>query len=130
MTDAFPLGRQYPFQGSRIIEDRTLHRTLHGQTFGYPIRTGRGARAPAVTSLSRKRHARATSGQGLRWHHSAMFGALWRFFAYRLVGGRLLLILTILGWLRSLITGRRRRAAERSAFSAAARSEAGANEPS
>jgi hypothetical protein len=52
-----------------------------------------------------------------------MFGALWRFVAYRLVGGRLLLILTVLGWLRSLITGRRRRAAERAAYAAAAKSE-------
>jgi hypothetical protein len=58
-----------------------------------------------------------------------MFGALWRFFAYRMVGGRVLLVLTILGWLRSLITGRRRRAAERSAYAAAARSDVAANEP-
>jgi hypothetical protein len=58
-----------------------------------------------------------------------MFGALWRFFAYRMVGGRVLLVLTLLGWLRSLITGRRRRAAERAAYGAAAKSEVGANEP-
>jgi|GEM_PF-5200587 hypothetical protein len=58
-----------------------------------------------------------------------MFGAMWRLVVYRFIGGRVLLVLTVLGWLRSLIIGRRRRAAERAAYGAAARSAAGANEP-
>jgi hypothetical protein len=53
-----------------------------------------------------------------------MFGALWRLVVYRFLGGRLLLVLTVLGWLRSLITGRRRRAAERAAHAAAAKPDA------
>jgi hypothetical protein len=54
-----------------------------------------------------------------------MFGALWRLVVYRFVSGRVLLVVTVIGWLRSLITGRRRRAA----YGAAARSAVGANEP-
>jgi hypothetical protein len=36
-----------------------------------------------------------------------MFGALWRFLVYRVLGGRVLLALTVLGWLRALLLRRR-----------------------
>jgi hypothetical protein len=36
-----------------------------------------------------------------------MFGALWRFVVYRLLGGRVLLVLTVLAWLRGVFARRR-----------------------
>jgi hypothetical protein len=37
-----------------------------------------------------------------------MFGALWRFVVYRLLGGRVLLVLAVLAWLRGMFARRRR----------------------
>jgi hypothetical protein len=36
-----------------------------------------------------------------------MFGSLWRFLVYRVLGGRVLIGLTVLGWLYRKVTGRR-----------------------
>ncbi len=38
---------------------------------------------------------------------AAMLGALWRLLAYRFLGARILLALTVFGWLRRLVGGRR-----------------------
>ncbi|HYK96554.1 MAG TPA: hypothetical protein VE011_11935 [Candidatus Dormibacteraeota bacterium] len=49
-----------------------------------------------------------------------MLGALWRLVMYRFLGGRVLLAISLLAWLRSLISGRRQRAAAERAAQAAA----------
>ena len=44
-----------------------------------------------------------------------MLGALWRLLAYRFLGARIMLALTVFGWLRRLVGGRRSRSPERDA---------------
>ena len=36
-----------------------------------------------------------------------MLGALWRLLAYRFLGARIVLAITVFGWIRRLISGRR-----------------------
>ena len=48
-------------------------------------------------------------GQGVGWQPAAMLGSLIRLVLYRFLGARVLLALTVFGWLRRLV-GRRRSA--------------------
>ena len=61
----------------------------------------------AATRLSPNRGSLRAAGQSAHGMLPGMFGSLWRFLVYRVMGGRVLLGITVLGWLYNKLTGRR-----------------------